>query len=176
MHSNTHTQRHISPGTKSLSKIQAKYTTSRAIPLQEWSILLYLKYPLLHWQSATPSKSVHSEVSLSHSGSFCLHKLPTVRKRQPTSARLSLNPLLRTFAFPRHHIQVMGCFNIYFFLLNNICPVRRQPALRYGTFSCVSTVMCTGKSRGRIINVSAEAKRELKRENLGWLKLKNIHL
>lgn len=52
------------------------YPSSQA--LQEWSILLYLKYPLLHWQSATPSKSVHSEVSLSHSGSFCLHKLPTL--------------------------------------------------------------------------------------------------
>lgn len=106
--------------TKRLSKLRPKKkkrkekAARRAIPLQEWSILLYLKYPLLHWQSATPSKSVHSEVSLSHSGSFCLHKLPTVGKTQPTSAQFSLNTPACTFAFPRSSIQLVCYFHLSF--------------------------------------------------------------
>lgn len=44
---------------------------------------------------------------------------------------------------------------LFFFFLNNICSTMRQSTLQHVTISCISTVICTGKESGWIINISA---------------------
>lgn len=67
--------------------------------------------------------------------------------------------------FPQALHSADALLSPLFFFLNNICSTMRQSTLQHVTISCISTVICTGKDSGWIINISAwRQKGKLKRK------------